>query len=736
MKQSIMAVLVSVFFIAGATWPAHADQPMWTADRVESELTRFEPVLKQLGLKAPMERARQLVAMEKNWSNSDVQQRWRSRVDYWRTVLLGEGDGALDRILNLDHPGLAQYKPALGSENADQEWASYMRQRSLLHDELRHSRPLQQLLQGKFSWPIYHRDGSFRMQAAEELLNGAIRMWSLQPVQTSPDEDYDYLVQHPEDRLFQVSHQCCHQLGTLTLAYLEAPADRWAGEWIRQVLSHLDQCPALPYQYNDFSTGVNTGGRPANVAWTHYSYVGARLMRLLTGYVAMKNSPALSDRFHGILLRMIHFHARYLHELGATAYGGNVFSGTAKRLYSTTAFFPELRHGEQWVQAMWPQFRSGIERELLKDGCHHHRSFGYHMVFVGRALAMIAIGSRLPKSGIPADVREKTEQAVDAFVKVSTPIRSTPGINDDVIGFDSLRWLLTEAARAFSRDDWLYLATDGEEGDRPAGRAFLLPRAQVIAMRSGWSRTGLYGFFNVSPDSGHHHPDTLSLQIWAGDRPLLVDPGVGHYYTGERDISKRSWWHNCPTFGAHNLPSGVKPTILSWQTTDDTDYAVGRIEVNGVVIHRHVFFVSRRYFVLWDEFESLPEDRPIWENFNFGVAPDLLRVSDDAQSAWTQSKNGSNLLLRVAQKKWTIRREKGAQWRKYGARPIDTAIVHFLASGQTAGAGFAALLIPFQGLQPPNVTFSSIDTRSDGTTELTVSINGETSKLATRTVGP
>jgi len=255
-------------------------------------------------------------------------------------------------------------------------------------------------------------------------------------------------------------------------------------------------------------------------------------------------------------------------------------------------------------------------------------------------------------------------------------------------------------------------------------------------MRSGWSRTALYGFFNVSPDSGHHHPDTLSLQIWVGDRPLLVDPGVGHYYTGERGISKRSWWHNCPTFGAHNLPSGVKPKILHWQTTDDKDYAVGRIDVNGTVIHRHVFFVSRRYFVLWDEFENLSEDRPIWENFNFGVAPDLLHVSEDGQSAWTQNKSGSNLQLRVAPQKWTVSREKGAQWRKYGARPIDTAILHFQANGETAGRGFAALLIPFQASQPPNAAFNKVDCRSDGTTELTVSIDGEMFKLTTRRFAP
>ena len=53
--------------------------PKWAAATVEAELKRLEPVLKELGLKDPFGRARQLVGLEKDWTSAQTQKMWQSR---------------------------------------------------------------------------------------------------------------------------------------------------------------------------------------------------------------------------------------------------------------------------------------------------------------------------------------------------------------------------------------------------------------------------------------------------------------------------------------------------------------------------------------------------------------------------------------------------------------------------------------------------------------------------------
>jgi len=729
-RRTLGHVVHSALFILAGQYAASAMQ--WTPESIEAELKRIEPVLKELGLKTPCQRTRQLVQTEENWDDPETQRRWQSRIDYWRQVLLGEGPAAWVKMLDLDSPGLKARKSEFSSDG-DAAWSAHIRQRKFFSQHFTSSQLLQRLMVARDGWNISNDDHSFRIERAEELLAGKLRIFSLEPVPIDTDADHDWFVQHPRDRLFQISHQVSHHLHLLTLAHLRQPDEKWAKEWGRQVVAHIDQCPALPYGIHDFGKGVDAR-RPANVAWTHHSYCNQRLGVLILGLLAMKESPAFSERFHGTLIRMIHAHIRFLHEQGAQSYRGNYFSNVSKWIYLTSTLFPEFRERQQWLERMWPQFRAGLKREVLSDGCHHHRSFGYHVVLLLRPLTMCVVAGKLGrKDDIPQDIRKTAEKVIDAFAKVMTPECSTPGINDDALMGFPLDYVLRLAADAFGREDWRYLGTRGNEGKQPSWRSVLLPHAGVATMRSGLSRQANYLFFNVSPDSGHHHPDTLSVQVWSGGRHLLIDPGTGHYYTGERDISKRSWWHNCPTLGKRNLPGNVKPRILKWETTEDLDYAVGQIELGKAKVIRHVWFVDQRYWVVWDEFETPPEQE-IWENFHFGVTSDELEITADGLRAQTTLADGANLLLCLGQAGWKPATEKGSRWKEYGAPPTPTTIVHFRADPEAAARGFAAMLVPFQEKAPGlgETCIQRIDRPDDGGVSLQVTAFGESRTLAAK----
>jgi hypothetical protein len=68
------------------------------------------------------------------------------------------------------------------------------------------------------AWGLYDEEGVFSFERAEGLLQGRLRQLDLEPVQIDPSTDYDWMVQHPRDALFQHSHQNAWHFMYLALA--------------------------------------------------------------------------------------------------------------------------------------------------------------------------------------------------------------------------------------------------------------------------------------------------------------------------------------------------------------------------------------------------------------------------------------------------------------------------------------------------------------------------------------
>ncbi len=711
--------------------------PKWAAATVEAELKRLEPVLKELGLKDPFGRARQLVGLEKDWTSAQTQKMWQSRIDYWRAVLLDEEGASWSDLLDFEHPALASSREALsrGGQEARRAWAAHVRTKPDLREDLRDP-AVRNVLFETHAWSLYGPEGEFLRFRAEELLAGRTWILDQRPAQRDPDGDYDWLVQHPQDLLHHHSHQSAWQFKYVALAHFHQPHEKWAREFQNEVLMHIALCPELPTGYSDFGRG-DAPGQAANVSWSRPAYVTHRLRQIVLTYFVLKDSPAMSPRFHGILARTVRAHASHLDACGLSPYASNQTSAAGPTLYLVAAMFAEFRQSPGWLERMWPNFLTGLRRELLPDGCHRHRSYSYHMSFIRRPLLLVHVARKLGRMDeLPQRFMQFESDAIDAFARVATPIRSSPGINDDWTVAIDVRDVFHVGAKCFGRDDWLYIATDGKRGQPPRELCSLLPAAQLVTMRSDWSRAARWLFFNVSPDGGHHHPDTLSIQIWVGGRRLLTDPGTGHYYMGKRRLYGRSWWHNCPTFGAQQLPNNPSPKVLHYQTAEDLTYAVGQIEIPQKTgqpparFRRHVFFADRNWWLLWDEFSELPVGRPVWENFHFPT--EKLKIAPDGRRVSTSFPEGGNLLMLVGQPDWKLQQEETKYWLKYGGKPNQSLTVHYEADAAVASRGFGALFVPFDGqVQLGGTALERIERLADGRVRLVVTVAGKRRELTT-----
>ncbi len=673
----------------------------WNPKTVAAELERYEPALAEFGIEDPLRWARALVAEEDDWTAA--QPYWERQIAHWRLMLLDDDPAGWSQWLNLDHPALAARRAEFeaGAERARRAWADHIAGKPGL---LKHvgDRSVRMALFEAQEAGIYDADGAHVPDRAEALLEGKVHTLHL-PVFEGGD-DYDW-VQNANDAGWFIKY--------LAMAYYHQRDDRWVREFQNEVVAMV-----MGYQIAGFTA------------------VATRLRFILPTYLLMKDSPAMSERFHSIIGRWMWAHGRQLHAVGETGYKDNMLTLTGMAQWMTVAFFPEFRDSQAWEEQFWPRYEAGYRRDLLPDGTHEHRAFGYHLTYVYRGLSVLALAEMLgTQESIPEGFRELVGRATDAFAAVITPIRSTPGVNDDWEVLTDFRHVLQLGADIYDRPDWRYLTTDGRHGKPPRERSTLLPDGQLAVMRSGWSRNARWLFFNVSPEGGHHHCDTLGIQIWADGRQLLVEPYKGDY-TFERDVYNRSWWHSTPTFGETLLPLRPEPKVLHWETGPKLDYAVGEITVPTgddrppATIRRHVFFVDGRFWVLWDEFEGLPDGQIVWENFHLPTRE--FDPSGDGRSVTTALPGGPNLLMLVGEPGWTMLQEDTRMWPVSSRDTVPTTTLHYEADSDVAARGFAALLVPFEGRKPPrNTQADAIERLDEGRVRLRVTVGGATHVLTT-----
>jgi hypothetical protein len=144
-------------------------------------------------------------------------------------------------------------------------------------------------------------------------------------------------------------------------------------------------------------------------------------------------------------------------------------------------------------------------------------------------------------------------------------------------------------------------------------------------MRDGWEQDSLYlamdcGPFGYPPALGHGHADALSVEVYGGGRPLLVDSGVYSFHLGDE------WRNEFRSTRAHNtvVVDGLDQSelldgwrvwrpasadLVKWIAGAGYDLAQafhdGYRRLPGQIVHwRTVFFVQSEYWILIDHLEG------------------------------------------------------------------------------------------------------------------------------------
>jgi uncharacterized heparinase superfamily protein len=162
------------------------------------------------------------------------------------------------------------------------------------------------------------------------------------------------------------------------------------------------------------------------------------------------------------------------------------------------------------------------------------------------------------------------------------------------------------------------------------------PHAGIYIMRDG----DLYLCFNASGAGingrgSHGHNDALSIEVSAGGRAFIVDPGT---YVYSADLAKRhefrsTAYHSTVKIDGREqntidvqtpfvIGNEARPRVLEWKTSADVDKVIAEHYGYSPVIHRRtvVFNKRERSWVIDDEFFG--EGEHVYE-VRFHFAPGL-----------------------------------------------------------------------------------------------------------------
>jgi hypothetical protein len=392
--------------------------------------------------------------------------------------------------------------------------------------------------------------------------------------QFGPEIDWHYNPTYEPDSPFDRDNEWTWQLNrhhmweTLARAYRLTGEERYAEEFVRQMMHWIRSCPVPRGEADQrpFSTWrtIEAGIRMA-YSWpeTFFSFV---------------NSPNFTDQALVTMVASFAEHARYLRSFPTR---GNWLTMEMDGLFHVGLLFPEFRESTEWRQFAVETLFAELDRQVYPDGAQIELTPGYHDVALRNFLRPLQLASRNGQK-LPDGYLQRLERMFAFLLWISTPDGDVPRFND--AWSVDVPERLAEGARLFpERRDFLWLATRGREGTMPDHRSHLFPFAGIAVMRSDWTREANYLALDAGPFGfGHQHEDKLSFVLYLRGVPFIVDAGSYAY-----DASK--WRRYVLSARGHNVvhvdgkeqkrrgkPREAyvvdRPVPLVWKSADRFDY--------------------------------------------------------------------------------------------------------------------------------------------------------------------
>jgi hypothetical protein len=437
---------------------------------------------------------------------------------------------------------------------------------------------------------------------------------------------------------------------TLGRAYALTRDERLSAEFFRQVESWRAENPV---------------GRGPN--WSCAMEVALRAINLLAAFRLFRGSAELDAGRLRMMLALFDAHGNHIRrnlEFSYLATSNHYLSDIAGLLWLGVTL-PELAAAGRWRDFAAREMLREMDKQTLADGADCESSTGYHRLVLELFLYSFIL-CRANGISIPAKYWDRLRAMLDYARAYLRPDGRAPLIGDSDSGqvlpisrraADDHAYVLAIGAAVFNEprfkltnnapEELFWLL--GEDGLRAyanlrAESALQVSAAFVEAGTYIMRKGDQYLLFNASGAGlngrgSHGHNDALSLEVSAGGRAFLIDPGT-YVYTA--DLDER---HRFRSTAAHStvevdgveqntterqtpfvIGDEARPRVLRWETGPERDLVVaehdGYMRLSAPVRHRRavLFEKQRGYWLVEDALLGAGEHRFC---FRFHAAPGL-----------------------------------------------------------------------------------------------------------------
>lgn len=408
---------------------------------------------------------------------------------------------------------------------------------------------------------------------------------------------------------------------TLARAYSLTNDERYSAEYVAQLRSWADQ--------NPYGRGPN---------WTCAMEVALRAINLLAAFETFRHSPQLNADFLSFFLRLLQQHGNYIRrnlEFSYIATSNHYLSDVVGLLW-LGLMLPELRGAREWRDFGLDQMLREMDKQVLGDGVDFESSTGYHR-FVTELLLYSFLLCRVNNVEIKERYWSRLHQMLVYIRAYVRPDGFAPLIGDTDSGqilpigrrrADDHAYLLEIGAAVFADPS---LKTQPEDSQAFADAGIYIMRDRDLYLCFNTSDAGING------RGSHGHNDALSIEVSAGGRAFIVDPGT---YVYSADLQRRhefrsTAYHSTVQIDGKeqnttdvNMPfvigNEAKPRVLDWMTSKDFDVVIAEHYGYSPVTHRRTirFNKRERFWSMEDEFFG--EGEHVFEvRFHFDAGLDV-----------------------------------------------------------------------------------------------------------------
>ena len=455
---------------------------------------------------------------------------------------------------------------------------------------------------------------------------------------------------------------------------------------------------------------------PAGTRWSWRTLeAGIRGLLWPRVFLAFVDAPPFTAGDQALFLSSLADHADYLLPAKRFHSGSNWGQTESLGLLNIASFCPELRDAETWRDTAWKRLEAEMFRQVHEDGAQVELTTSYHQGTIGgfvRAAEIAKLGGTEPTSAY----WQRLERMYEYTMILQKPDGTQPMLGDFWPGNTS--GTLRDGAARFGREDMLYVATNGREGEQPDFLDAALPEAGYYVMRTGWVEDrAVYAMVDVAHHwgGGHQQPDALQINLYAYGKTLLPDSGSYLYYGPERKAFARTSSHSTVTVDGEDqntsparLHAFFSSGLFSLVDGEHSGY-------EGVTHRRQVLFVRPReeapaYLVVVDRLTGEGSHRV---DLHYHFLPGPFECVPGALRARSLLPQGPNLLVGALPRRGLTMSEI-ASWVSYVYTKKEPRPAVRLRWDGALPATFVTLLVPYAGRGPPPLDYRELTVAGAG----------------------